>query len=72
VPREGGEHRLQQSFDLGGCEAAARKYAKTASSAKKCPACSLTGAAGLRSAIETMLDGRNGLVYCAGTDPFPG
>ncbi len=41
-----------KSFDLGGCEAAAAaKYAKTASSAKKCPACSLTGlpACGARS-----------------------
>jgi hypothetical protein len=60
-------------FDLGACEtAAAAKYDKTTAGVKKCPACAVSGAVGLRPAIETMQNERDGLLYCAGTEPLPG
>ncbi len=59
-------------FAVQACEdAAAAKYDKAVAGAKKCAACTLVGAGALRDAIETLQDGRNGSVYCAGTVPFP-
>ena len=38
---------------------------------KQYPACAVSGGVGLRAAIESLQDSRNGGVYCAGTAAFP-
>ena len=61
-----------KTFAEEACEDVAMlKYDKVVSKAKKCAACSLTNAAGLRNAIESLIDGQNGAVYCEGAVAFP-